>query len=360
MGNSQACFNTTNQSDSVSDMCSNKCPGNKNTSSNKHGLAIGTKKSLYFNVEQSNENEALLNVPKLVNDISPTFGSAMSNETTSDTNSQGGDLEPNDEEDLETDSTNYRKHQPSFDLNNDSTPKNNNNEKHGKHDSSRPIQPEREIGVKIIKRLGDGMSCTVFEVEDTRTAERYAMKRLRRHDKLAEWLFVSECNFLKKVRCKGIIQMIGCFADNDHYYILTELGTVDLFRRLKNAKCISEEVTREIVFRLLKTLALLHRHNIVHRDVKPENIVFTEKGTLNQPKLIDFGDVKVVKDDAIYNELVGTRCYLAPERWIHHYGYELKASDVWAVGVLAFEMVTGKRCFYAPSDEKLTEKNPSW
>jgi len=231
-----------------------------------------------------------------------------------------------------------------------------NNEVDERATDSKPVDPEREIGMKIIKRLGDGMSGTVFEVQDIRTGEHYAMKRLHRRDKFAEWLFVTECSFLKRVRCRGVIQMINCFADDEYYYILTELGTIDLFKRLKNAKSMPEDVTRGIIFRLLKTLALLHKHNVVHRDVKPENIVFTKKGTLKQPKMIDFGDVKVVKDDEIYNELVGTRCYLSPERWRHHYGHELKASDVWAVGVLAFEMVTGKRCFYAPTDEKLTEK----
>jgi len=110
-----------------------------------------------------------------------------------------------------------------------------------------------------------------------------------------------------------------------------------------------------MISHLLQTLKELHQDNIVHRDIKPENVVFTEKET-NFPKLIDFGDALVVKDNNVYAELVGTQCYLAPERWRQHHGWELKASDIWAIGVLAFEMMTGQRCFHGSSDERLMKK----
>jgi len=54
-----------------------------------------------------------------------------------------------------------------------------------------------------------------------------------------------------------------------------------------------------------------------------------------------------------YNELVGTPCYLSPERWETHEGWQLKASDVWAIGVMAYEMVTGKRCFVGDTHEEI-------
>jgi len=116
-----------------------------------------------------------------------------------------------------------------------------------------------------------------------------------------------------------------------------------------------EEVAKQVLRHLLETVKELHQNNMVHRDIKPENIVFTEKES-NFPKLIDFGDAIVIKDNNTYSELVGTKCYLAPERWRNHHGWELKAADIWAIGVLAFEMVTGKRCFYASTDQSLVTK----
>jgi len=105
----------------------------------------------------------------------------------------------------------------------------------------------------------------------------------------------------------------------------------------------------------LRTLVRLHQNNIVHRDIKPENIVFTSNKS-DQPKFIDFADALVVKEESVYTEFVGTQCYLSPERWRQHYGWELKAGDVWAIGVVTYEMVTGKRCFYGSSPRELAKK----
>jgi len=117
---------------------------------------------------------------------------------------------------------------------------------------------------------------------------------------------------------------------------------------------MGEEHGRVIVRQLLQTLKVLHMYNICHRDIKPENVILTleSKTSLQQSqskeelwKFIDFGESCKVELDQIYNEFLGTACYLAPERWREHYGWELKASDMWAVGVLTFELLCGKRCF---------------
>jgi len=207
---------------------------------------------------------------------------------------------------------------------------------------------------EVIQTLGVGISSTVLEVQCVKTGQRCALKRLPRTEKYSESLFVSECKFLHEMQYPGVIKIIDTFVDEANFYILTELGVDDLFKRVNTKKCPEKEA-KEVIRFLLETLKQLHRDNIVHRDIKPENIVFTEKNS-NFPKLIDFGDAEIIKDNQKYTEFLGTKCYLAPERWRAHHGWELKASDIWAIGVLAFEMTTGKRCFYASPHQSLVEK----
>jgi len=133
----------------------------------------------------------------------------------------------------------------------------------------------------------------------------------------------------------------------------------DLFKKIKENKQLAEKAAKEIARTLLQTLVTLHENQIVHRDIKPENVIFTENSS-NQPKFIDFGDALVVKDDKVYTEFAGTQCYLSPERWRQHFGWELKASDIWAVGVITFEMVTGRRCFFCQFRPRLDKKDPTW
>jgi len=208
---------------------------------------------------------------------------------------------------------------------------------------------------EMIRTLGDGMSSCVFEVKHVPTGERYALKRLRRAQSHSDLLFAGECKFLSVLKCQGVIRTIDAFVDETYFYVLNELGVTDLFKKIKANGKLSEKIAKEVIRHLLETLKELHQTNMVHRDIKPENVVFTDNQS-NFPKLIDFGDAIVVKDNKIYTELVGTKCYLAPERLRRHYGWELKASDVWAIGVLAFEMVTGKRCFYGSCDEQVMER----
>jgi len=111
----------------------------------------------------------------------------------------------------------------------------------------------------------------------------------------------------------------------------------------------------------------MHARDVVHRDIKPENIVLIRNKNKNNKKekekehseirLIDFGDATVADDNITFDIIVGTLSYLAPERFYHHKGWQLKASDMWAVGVVTFEMLTGKKCFNCENDEKNKTKN---
>ncbi|ETO08624.1 protein kinase [Reticulomyxa filosa] len=177
--------------------------------------------------------------------------------------------------------------------------------------------------------------------------------------------------------------------------ILDELLLCDFgggFVDWMNQKQKNREWKAKVIMKqLLTTLQLIHQNNIVHRDIKPGNVVFVNDSTKAVQKeqdlyhglyinLIDFGDAVEVVDDAIYTNFVGTLNYLAPERFrphrdeIHLYYILIKicifqkrlaficvckfflASDMWSLGVIMFELCVGLSCFYGENDEEIRNR----
>merc|ERR1719210_2361055 len=108
---------------------------------------------------------------------------------------------------------------------------------------------------------------------------------------------------------------------------------------------------------MLWAIRACHEKNIVHRDLKPENFVFKDKSPDSDMVLIDFGCAKQVQDSTEYKDLVGTPYYLAPESAAGHKyirtGSVLKCSDVWAIGVIAYVLMTGRPPFNGHSNTEI-------
>eukprot|EP00484_Ammonia_sp_Unknown_P001542 CAMPEP_0197021756 /NCGR_PEP_ID=MMETSP1384-20130603/2690_1 /TAXON_ID=29189 /ORGANISM="Ammonia sp." /LENGTH=407 /DNA_ID=CAMNT_0042449661 /DNA_START=35 /DNA_END=1258 /DNA_ORIENTATION=+ len=195
---------------------------------------------------------------------------------------------------------------------------------------------------KYRREIGEGCTGCIHEVEYQ--SQVCVMKRIEKGDEWGRMLFTTEARVLSKLRHAGIIQFIDMFMDDMYYYLLLEKADFDLAFVMKQKGHLSEGKTRRIVYALLKAVKYLHRKGLAHRDLKPENIVFVRSQT-DCPRLIDFGDVDLAKDEKMYTEFVGTPPYMSPERLGEHNGYQLKKSDIWALGVIAYEMYTGERCF---------------
>jgi calcium-dependent protein kinase len=121
----------------------------------------------------------------------------------------------------------------------------------------------------------------------------------------------------------------------------------DLFKiiTLKDYTKIEEKDMSEIIYQLFKTLIFLHTKNIVHRDIKPENILFSNKKDYSTLRIIDFGlATQTVKD----TKSVGTPYYMSPELID---GISVPKSDVWSVGVIMYQMLTGKFPFNSSGDK---------
>ena len=87
---------------------------------------------------------------------------------------------------------------------------------------------------------------------------------------------------------------------------------------------------------IIKAIQYCHNNDIVHRDLKPENIVYENNSDDSNIVIIDFGDSARIQDHNVYNEFVGTPYYLPPEIVRARHGWELKKSDMWTIGVIAY------------------------
>jgi eukaryotic-like serine/threonine-protein kinase len=112
-------------------------------------------------------------------------------------------------------------------------------------------------------------------------------------------------------------------------------------------------VTRAI----LEALAHSHRGGVLHRDVKPDNVILTERDGARRPVLIDFGLARVRGDAALTasGHCVGSPSYLAPERLLGR-AYDARA-DLYAVGVMLYEMLAGERPFFGSSPQEIARRH---
>jgi serine/threonine protein kinase len=204
----------------------------------------------------------------------------------------------------------------------------------------------------ILEQLGEGGMATVYKAYDTRLEREVAVKIIRREvfgsammDRVLK-RFDREAKTLAKMTHANIVSVID-YGDYEGapYLVLVYLPGKTLKSRL------GAPMPYAGAARLLKPIAdaldYAHQHGIVHRDVKPGNILFTESGT---PMLTDFGITKILEDEDGQTLTgtgigVGTPEYMAPEQ---AQGREVDGrADVYALGVVFYELVTGRKPYTA-------------
>eukprot|EP01084_Bolivina_argentea_P283339 485215_1 len=203
----------------------------------------------------------------------------------------------------------------------------------------------------IKEKLGDGITASVYTILYRQTNSICALKRISRDDEFGRMQFTTEAQVLSKISHPSIIKYIDMLMDEKYYYLILEKCDYDLWSLMKKYKYLSETKCKRIIYGLLHGINYIHNKDLVHRDIKPENIVFSNE--THVPKLIDFGDAEMAKPNKIYTEFVGTPPYMSPERLGKHNSIELKKSDLWSIGVLAYEMYCHQRCFKGDTQQKV-------
>ncbi|KAG5506771.1 hypothetical protein GH5_05985 [Leishmania sp. Ghana 2012 LV757] len=202
---------------------------------------------------------------------------------------------------------------------------------------------------KIGKRIGKGAFGDVFEVEDTLTGGKMAMKRMRLHDGLLADEVVQEILAMTTLTHENIIQYFYCEKESDTllrlYMELAPGGTLrDKIRELPGVPLPFAEIVHHLSC-ICHGLAYVHEQCYVHGDLKTANLLL---GTRNRTKIGDFGTAKHLAPHQLLYTMVGTPQYMAPEVLTadveQRLGYDFKA-DIWSLGCIVLEMATGSPPF---------------
>ncbi|KAM6500675.1 AGC/PKA protein kinase [Amanita muscaria] len=160
----------------------------------------------------------------------------------------------------------------------------------------------------------------------------------------------AERSILHRMSHPFVVDLFATFQDSLNVYMLMSyVPGGELFTHLRRAQRFTPDVTRFYLATIVLALRYLHSHNVIYRDLKPENLLLDSLGYL---RLTDFGFAKVV-DDRTWT-LCGTPEYLAPEI-IQSDGHG-KAADWWACGILCYEMLVGYPPFFDESPYGIYEK----
>ncbi|KDD75459.1 protein kinase, partial [Helicosporidium sp. ATCC 50920] len=154
-----------------------------------------------------------------------------------------------------------------------------------------------------------------------------------------------EIEILRDLRHPCIVQMLDAFETREEVGVVTEFAQGELFQVLEDDRRLSEPVVGRVAAQLVSALRYLHAHRIVHRDMKPQNVLVAAGGGV---KLCDFGFARAMSSATlVVTSIKGTPLYMAPELVLER-PYDHRA-DLWSLGVILYELFVGKPPFYTTS-----------
>jgi serine/threonine protein kinase len=216
---------------------------------------------------------------------------------------------------------------------------------------------------RLTRLIRLGSTCQVWEALDEGSNKRYAIKVLRpeqRGNKTELGFLKHEYEVGSSLHHKNIIQAIDFFKDADTPFIVLELfSELNLKQAIRRGPEMIAHILDKILLQTVESLYYLHSKGYVHCDVKPDNLLISREGEI---KLIDFTISTKIKTGwsrlfAKAAQVQGTRSYMSPEQ-IRNQALDPRA-DVYSLGCVFFELVTGKLPFTASSPNELLSKHLS-
>ncbi len=215
---------------------------------------------------------------------------------------------------------------------------------------------EEHVGPWIIEReLGRGGQGAVFLVRDTRLPRRAALKRLRHGGRFAGDTAATrlrrEAEALARLDHQGLAAVIETGGDDGDFWIAMRFVEGRTWAEVLREGAAVDAIS--VAEASARALHAAHEAGIVHRDVKPGNIIITPSG---DPVVVDFGLAADAASDiaaTMSGDILGTPAYLAPEQIDQRRGVVDRRTDVYALGVALYEACVGRRPFTAPTAEAL-------
>ena len=208
---------------------------------------------------------------------------------------------------------------------------------------------------EILEQIGSGSFGKVFRVRMKKTKEIYAMKVLSKSYLIKKKLLryaITECNILKESDCPFILKLHYSFQTPENLYMILDYCSIGDFSYQIQVDLLEEDEAKFYIAELILAIEYLHQRNIIYRDLKPENILIDSDGHI---KLADFGLAKEnITNDTPNKTFCGSPQYLSPEMLTKE--GTTKASDIYGIGVILYEMVTGNPPFFT-QDQDLMYQN---
>ena len=211
---------------------------------------------------------------------------------------------------------------------------------------------------EIINRIGNGGMATVYKAKDLTLNRFVAVKVLREE-------FTTDVEFIKRFNIEAqsaaslahpnIVSIFDVGQEDNIYYIVMELIQGKTLKQIiAESGILPWKWSVNIAIQIASALEAAHKNNIVHRDIKPHNIIITEDGVA---KVTDFGIAKAVSNSTItaFGTTIGSVHYFSPEH--ARGGYTDAKSDLYSLGIVMYEMLTGRVPFDADTPVSIALKH---
>jgi eukaryotic-like serine/threonine-protein kinase len=221
---------------------------------------------------------------------------------------------------------------------------------------------KRQIpGYQILERLGSGAMATVYKAKQLSLDRMVAVKVLpRKHTSNADFIsrFYAEGKAAAKLNHPNIVAALEIFKAGDtHCFIMEYVDGRSVFEDIQDKGPYSEADALKIVIDVAKALEHAHNAGLIHRDVKPKNIMLTND---NVAKLADMGLARAVSDreaaEAEAGKAFGTPYYISPEQIKGDVNVD-KRADIYSLGCTLYHMVTGRVPFDGPNPSAVMRKH---
>ncbi len=194
---------------------------------------------------------------------------------------------------------------------------------------------------EVEKKIGTGGMSDVYKAKDHTLGRCVAIKVLKPE-------FCEDMNFVSKFRAEAqaaaglehpnIVNIYDVGSQDGFYYIIMEyVQGITLKTYIEKKGRLNYKETLSIAIQVARGIQAAHAKNIIHRDIKPQNIIISTDGKV---KVTDFGIARAVSEHTIHSDVMGSVHYASPEQARN--GYVSNRSDIYSLGIVMYEMVTGR------------------
>lgn len=200
--------------------------------------------------------------------------------------------------------------------------------------------------LEILKRIGKGAYGQIFLAKDMSLVKDDNKLAIKIYTEKDDNTYYNEIRLLQSCNSEYIVKMLGDFVYNGKFYMLIEyIEGKNLYQVYRTQK-FNEIDAYQCIKEISKGLNYLHSENIMHCDIKPENIMVISILDEIKIKIIDFGFAQFFYEGQRFSKLSGSPLYLSPEMMDYRpYDYRI---DIWAIGIIYYEIISGDVPFIDP------------